>query len=847
MFGRLVACVVVVASVGVGAPALATTAPAVPSADIHQMPLVESTAPMDARVVAASPSYVVHAGAGPVDLEQPGALAVRRVADSATVWTGRLPAGVTRVDIAGDDLATFVEDPAASNRGEVSFRNVLTGAVDGSTVIPSGEALLGVGDRAVLTTFWVGNNRFGLRVRRADGTVADVAGVTVGYWPSVRRVAGSKMFVFDGSDPQVLAEIDLSAATSRVIAGPSNGRWDQWVVVGPRRAYSMYGDSSGLTVRWTDLATGEMGGGSVADAPGFTGQPVAYGDGFAWYDGATQHPVMTAVGADLGAAESVASDVYNAVALGDGRVAVGERSRYPREIRVVSAGEPDLPLTLPPFYEQASDLRFDGSVAAAWNDSASEIPADGSGSWTPTAPLGLTAGGTRLERVAGTDDDWTLSWPGGSRTITGSGFTLAHGGSLVQGVFENASTDAAQVQRVATGEVLWSGRLGAAAGDGSWLWTISPDGVLSGRDVDDATTPVRTIPTGLSYCYTVQARGRWALVRCSGAWSVVDTLGVVATWALPVSPRNPGRAPLDPPQLGSDFVAWPEFPDSDDAVRTFLFAADLTPDHVTRFVGSLAYDTNGISTDFSVDEAGSKRIAFRDHNLWVSVANLPWLGAAPTVKPDTTAPTLAALAGGPRFGRTDASGKLSWRYAASDTGSGVATYDVQTKSAAPGHTLGPWTDAALATSATSFTHAAVRGSDWCLRFRARDHAGNVSGWSAARCTAVAIDDRALVLSAGTRSTWSGALYGTYTSLGARATLVHRATNVGATLGVWVVKGVRQGYVDVYVGGVKAGRISLAATSSRRVLVTMAMPRSGTVKFVRVGKGGARVDAFAVAR
>jgi hypothetical protein len=48
-----------------------------------------------------------------------------------------------------------------------------------------------------------------------------------------------------------------------------------------------------------------------------------------------------------------------------------------------------------------------------------------------------------------------------------------------------------------------------------------------------------------------------------------------------------------------------------------------------------------------------------------------------------------------------------------------------------------------ATTATTQTLTGKPGTEYCVSVRARDHAGNVSGWSADRCQVVPLDDRTL--------------------------------------------------------------------------------------------------------
>jgi hypothetical protein len=215
---------------------------------------------------------------------------------------------------------------------------------------------------------------------------------------------------------------------------------------------------------------------------------------------------------------------------------------------------------------------------------------------------------------------------------------------------------------------------------------------------------------------------------------------------------------------------------------------------------------------------------------------------------DGAAPTLAPAKGSPRFTAPDAYGGVRYRYGATDDHR-VASYDVQARSAGRGEPLGGWQTVLTRTTDTLVRRRAGAGSEWCFRFRARDEAGNVSTWSRARCSSLAIQDRAFSSSPGSSRKYSKlALDGYYRKLdraGAWLRLPDR--QVGRTVALWVMAGPRQGKADVYVGGVRVGRMSLAAPKARRKLVVYRVPRDGVVKVVQRGPRPVGVDALAVER
>lgn len=86
-------------------------------------------------------------------------------------------------------------------------------------------------------------------------------------------------------------------------------------------------------------------------------------------------------------------------------------------------------------------------------------------------------------------------------------------------------------------------------------------------------------------------------------------------------------------------------------------------------------------------------------------------------------------------------------FGASDATSGVLNYDVRYRTAAWNKGFGtyaaPTTWQKLTTTSKTLTTAATPGTTYCFGVRARDRAGNVSGWTRDKCTALPVDDRSL--------------------------------------------------------------------------------------------------------
>ncbi len=176
---------------------------------------------------------------------------------------------------------------------------------------------------------------------------------------------------------------------------------------------------------------------------------------------------------------------------------------------------------------------------------------------------------------------------------------------------------------------------------------------------------------------------------------------------------------------------------------------------------------------------------------------------------------------------------------------GPVSYEVRSRTAGPGLLLGPWKSEALPAGTSSVSRRVGAGSQVCLSARAVDGARQVSGWSAERCTATPVDDRALAMRGrGARTRSSLAVGGTVAELRARGASLALSTKVvGRSVAIWVVKAPGQGGVDVQVGTRRVGHIDLRASSPRRQMVSFALPTAGgNVSLVSTSGRPARIDA-----
>ncbi len=219
--------------------------------------------------------------------------------------------------------------------------------------------------------------------------------------------------------------------------------------------------------------------------------------------------------------------------------------------------------------------------------------------------------------------------------------------------------------------------------------------------------------------------------------------------------------------------------------------------------------------------------------------------------PDHGLPTVAVGAPTHLVTRTSTVA-ASWTGA--DTGTGVASYDLRTERAPYNGAFRAWQyPAALQRTATRSASVSTTGQGWttCIAVRSRDVAGNLSAWSAIRCTAVPLDDRALSASAGwSRATGRGYFASTYTTTTRYGATLVRTGVVSTRLHLLALRCSTCGKVGVYVGSTLLATVNLAATSTS--VATIPLPRFSlrsatvTIKVLTSGRT-VRVDGLATSR
>ncbi|MDP9182719.1 MAG: hypothetical protein M3P04_08100 [Actinomycetota bacterium] len=188
-----------------------------------------------------------------------------------------------------------------------------------------------------------------------------------------------------------------------------------------------------------------------------------------------------------------------------------------------------------------------------------------------------------------------------------------------------------------------------------------------------------------------------------------------------------------------------------------------------------------------------------------------------------------------------------------DTGSGLASFDLQTIKAPANGSFGPWSILARRLTTTTFSvSSAARGTTACWAVRSRDAAGNTSALSASRCAATPFDERDLTASTGWTTTtgaagWFTGSYRSTTRLGATLTRTGLQTK---HLVLLAYRCPTCGAVSVLLNGGLLKTVSLASSASGRVQITLPAftYRAATVT-LRVATSGklVRLDGLATSR
>lgn len=216
---------------------------------------------------------------------------------------------------------------------------------------------------------------------------------------------------------------------------------------------------------------------------------------------------------------------------------------------------------------------------------------------------------------------------------------------------------------------------------------------------------------------------------------------------------------------------------------------------------------------------------------------------------DGVSPTITSTSGSVAY-PTVLRAPVSYNAVATDNEQ-VASYDVEMAVAPRNRRLGAWTRVVDAQPSARFTTGAQPpGSAICMRSRARDAAGNATGWSTARCTTAPVDDRELAKTGRTKSVSArGGIGGGYLTLLKKGSTATLSGQTGRTVGVWIRRGPHLGRADVYAGKRRIGRISFRSAATRQglVLLRVAGGFTGNVRLVSLDKPPVHIDGIVVVR
>jgi hypothetical protein len=432
----------------------------------------------------------------------------------------------------------------------------------------------------------------------------------------------------------------------------------------------------------------------------------------------------------------VGERVFKAVPMTDGRLAL-TLADTPGGRVAVTPGTVDPVETvtdLPDNEQFATSVSLSGGrLAASWErrDDVTTAPADGTGSWASTFPApGFASSGSKGVQLAGdvllTDagnggsagEKYRLSWPGGSRDLTGNAVWLGHGGQYVERIsFSHSGTIEVSDARTGAVAATYTG-YDTRPVDGTWVWT-PPDqaGSMTGTDLSGVEAQRQAqVPTDCRGRQLLDVRGRWALLRCPTRLVVVDLDGVITDRTLPSGSAS----------LADGFVAAYE------ATTTPWGDANLA--HVTDLYTGDSRAYGPMHTGVSVNDDGGPDLAYLDDRQHVRHVDLDWLSDAAKGPSMLSAPNnLEAVAS-----TTPHSDTWSWAW------SRAVSYDVR-----QGDRTGTtWTLPAQwqGLDSSTVTTTIDPGQGACFSARAHDSQGHVSLWSPAVCQYV--DGAAPVLQSG---------------------------------------------------------------------------------------------------
>lgn len=213
---------------------------------------------------------------------------------------------------------------------------------------------------------------------------------------------------------------------------------------------------------------------------------------------------------------------------------------------------------------------------------------------------------------------------------------------------------------------------------------------------------------------------------------------------------------------------------------------------------------------------------------------------------DTQAPTIG-FAAIPAFTQQNL---IQINYSAVDNKTGVAYYDVRWRRFSGSGTASSWQYPKgweHTTAKTQIVTGVPEGYTYCFQVRARDHAGNLSKWTAAPCTARMLDDRFLSASKGwTRYTGRTGWYDkTFTRTKSYAVTLKRSANFSrVAISAYRCSGC--GTVQIYAGSTLLKTWNLASSKAGHTSwVSKALPSKTTTLTLKTSTHNRLVQIDAV--
>ncbi|WBQ03281.1 hypothetical protein [Kribbella sp. CA-293567] len=664
-------------------------------------------------------------------------------------------------------VGKYVVTTAAS---QVGFRDIATDTVS-QVDVPAGAAYQGAYPGGILLSR-AADSSFALRT--VDNIEKPVTGAAFGDPVILDTTATSILISVGGQLSVVDTATGAATAAATLPANPA------WAALTPNRVlWQTAATANSKTVGWKQGATT----GSVQVPFGLP--LLTVGDDLAVLVPETKQ--LTKIAANGGAVTAAfVTGVHDAADLGNGRLLVSAQSK------VASVGADGVLTTVkatPSFAAQVSTVGMSGArvVTADYQPEHGVYETTTNGTtWTSLT----TSNATKPLQLEGTT---LVTYQAGVARVRGSGgdltfpatddVVLGKGGKLVSHRVANAAT--AAVYDVATKTKIDDFPVPFALADSS-LWKVTETGVLTGKDLATQATKTVAVASGCTVGPD-RVNGRWALLSgCNGGNQVVDTKG-------PEAPRN--LTVGADAQLGNGFVVQSAVGQDANGLSTKeLLVTDLND----QDLGQRRYGPiNGRllqPASFRTDGGGGFKVIYADPDARPRIIDLTWVKADPQQRPDTVAPVLTSATAGDRL-RDNTSLSFDWAFTdpqdPNSPATGVLSYDLRIQQR-PNRTspYGAWNQVpswqGLKTTAASYS--AVAGTDTCWQVRARDYAGNLSGWSNSYCSEVdgiapvafTLKIDRVQLGAAGNVRWS---YTDETSVGSYD-IVYKEAAAGAAFGVW---------------------------------------------------------------